>query len=200
MSHPNDIAIERHPLEPFTPADARILMLGSFPPPTTRWSMEFFYPNFQNDMWRICGVLFYGNKRHFEASGERRFDKERVVEFCTRQGIALYDTACAVRRLRGNASDAHLEVIEPTDIAALLGRMPLCKTIVTTGEKATDTLCATMQCPKPEIGGYVDCHYADRPIRFWRMPSSSRAYPLRLEAKAERYAPMFGIDYTAPAK
>ena len=200
MTRHNDIAIERHPLKPFTPAGARILMLGSFPPPITRWSMEFFYPNFQNDMWRICGVLFYGDKRHFEASGERRFDKERVVEFCTREGIALYDTACAVRRLRGNASDAHLEVVEPTDIAALLSRMPACRTIVTTGEKATDTLCATMQCPKPEIGGYVDCTYADRPIRFWRMPSSSRAYPLRLEAKAERYAPMFGIDYTAPAK
>ena len=39
-------AIERHPLQPFLPAEARVLMLGSFPPPHARWSMEFYYPNF----------------------------------------------------------------------------------------------------------------------------------------------------------
>ena len=48
---------ERHPLEPFLPENARLLMLGSFPPKRIRWSMEFFYPNLQNDMWRIVGYL-----------------------------------------------------------------------------------------------------------------------------------------------
>ena len=42
--------IEEHPLEPFLPANAKLLMLGSFPPQKKRWSMEFFYPNLQNDM------------------------------------------------------------------------------------------------------------------------------------------------------
>ena len=45
--------IEEHPLEPFLPANAKLLMLGSFPPQKKRWSMEFFYPNLQNDMWRF---------------------------------------------------------------------------------------------------------------------------------------------------
>jgi G:T/U-mismatch repair DNA glycosylase len=36
---------EKHPLQPFLPQNAKILMLGSFPPPKARWSMEFFYPN-----------------------------------------------------------------------------------------------------------------------------------------------------------
>ena len=54
----HDIPVERHPLEPFLPSDGRILMLGSFPPPRQRWSMNFFYPNKQNDMWRIMGLLF----------------------------------------------------------------------------------------------------------------------------------------------
>ena len=48
---------ELHPLEPFLPANARVLMLGSFPPKRIRWSMDFFYPNLQNDMWRIVGYL-----------------------------------------------------------------------------------------------------------------------------------------------
>ena len=32
--------IERHPLQPFLPSNAQILMLGSFPPPKERWCMH----------------------------------------------------------------------------------------------------------------------------------------------------------------
>ena len=109
---------EKHPLEPFLPQNARILMLGSFPPPQAKWSMHFFYPNWINDMWRVMGLLFFGDRHHFEQKGEKRFDKEAVVEFCTVQGIALYDTACEVVRLKENASDKFLEITTPTDIAA----------------------------------------------------------------------------------
>lgn len=56
---------ERHPLEPFLPSGARLLMLGSFPPQRKRWSMDFFYPNLQNDMWRIVGHVFFGDRHHF---------------------------------------------------------------------------------------------------------------------------------------
>ena len=51
--------IESHPFEPFLPENAKVLMLGSFPPPETRWSMKFYYPNKTNDMWRIMGLVFY---------------------------------------------------------------------------------------------------------------------------------------------
>lgn len=45
--------IEKHPLEPFLPAKAKLLMLGSFPPQKKRWSMDFYYPNLNNE---ICGA------------------------------------------------------------------------------------------------------------------------------------------------
>ena len=61
-------------------------------------------------------------KDHFVVPNEKRFDKDRIVQFCTAQGIALYDTASEVRRLRDNASDKFLEVVTPTDIVALLGK------------------------------------------------------------------------------
>ena len=57
--------IERHPLRPFFPEGAEILVLGSFPPPRTRWRMEFFYPNYQNDFWRIVGLVFFGDSERF---------------------------------------------------------------------------------------------------------------------------------------
>ena len=103
-------ALEKHPLEPFLPQNARILMLGSFPPKHDRWSMEFFYPNFINDMWRIMGTIFYKDRNHFITAGGRskKFDKEKIIEFCNDKGIALYDTATQIRRLKDNASDKFL--------------------------------------------------------------------------------------------
>ena len=131
---------ELHPLEPFLPGNARILMLGSFPPKRIRWSMEFFYPNLQNDMWRIVGYLATGDKQHFLLPGGRRFDRGRIEAFCRERGIALYDTAVEVVRLKDNASDNFLQVVREVDLAALLARIPACRAIVTTGQKATDTL------------------------------------------------------------
>ena len=182
---------ELHPLEPFLPANARILMLGSFPPQRIRWSMDFFYPNLQNDMWRIVGYLAAGDKSHFLMPGGRKFDKERIEAFCRERGIALYDTAVEVIRLKDNASDNFLQVVREVDLAALLARIPQCRTLVTTGQKATDTLRAITGCGEPAVGESVAFEYAGRSMRLWRMPSSSRAYPRPVEWKAGFYRKVF---------
>ena len=182
---------ELHPLEPFLPANARILMLGSFPPKRIRWSMDFFYPNLQNDMWRIVGYLAAGDKSHFLMPGGRKFDKERIEAFCRERGIALYDTAVEVIRLKDNASDNSLQVVREADLAALLTRIPHCRTLVTTGQKATDTLRAVTGCGEPAVGESVAFEYAGRSMRLWRMPSSSRAYPRPVEWKAGFYRKVF---------
>lgn len=183
---------EQHPLTPFLPIGAQILMLGSFPPKRERWSMEFFYPNWQNDMWRIMGLIFYGDKHYFEIAGEKRFDCPRIQQFCTERGIALYDAACEVRRLRDNASDKFLDVVQATDVEALLEQLPACRAIVTTGQKATDVIVERFACPEPSVGASVKVSVLGREIDFWRMPSSSRAYPLSVERKAEVYRALFG--------
>ena len=182
---------ELHPLEPFLPANARILMLGSFPPKRIRWSMDFFYPNLQNDMWRIVGYLAAGDKSHFLMPGGRKFDKERIEAFCRERGIALYDTAVEVIRLKDNASDNFLQVVREVDLAALLARIPHCRTLVTTGQKATDTLRAITGCGEPAVGESVAFEYAGRSMRLWRMPSSSRAYPRPVEWMAGFYRKVF---------
>ncbi len=184
--------VERHPLEPFLPENARLLMLGSFPPPRRRWSMEFFYPNLQNDMWRIFGYLFFGERNHFLTPDGKAFDRERLEEFLRRKGVALYDTACEVIRLKGNASDNFLQVVRETDVAALLRQLPQCRAIVTTGQKAAETLCRKLGIAAvPEVGGSQPFTLDGRQLRLWRMPSSSRAYPRPLEWKAACYARMF---------
>lgn len=183
--------IEQHPLEPFLPAKARLLMLGSFPPQKKRWSMDFFYPNLNNDMWRIFGVLFFNDKEHFLNETRKAFVRERIIDFLEEKGIALFDTASSIRRLQDNASDKFLEVVEATDVAVLLHRLPECKAIVTTGQKATDTLRGQFDVEEPKVGDYSEFVFEGRAMRLYRMPSSSRAYPLALDKKAAAYRIMF---------
>ena len=192
--------IEHHPLRPFLPPNAQLLMLGSFPPPKERWCMDFFYPNPQNDMWRIMGQIFFGDKTFFEEqrndvqstkAGKKVFNREEIISFCETKGIAIFDAAQAVIRLQGNAADEHLEIIERTDIAALLQQIPLCHDICCTGGKAAQTLAETLHCVPPKVGEFIETNFAGRTLRFWRMPSSSRAYPLSLDKKAAAYRRMF---------
>lgn len=220
------MTIESHPLEPFLPENAKVLFLGSFPPPKARWSMEFFYPNWINDFWRIQGLIHFGDKGYFEKTSNtneggfenapktiKAFDKERIVAFCNEKGIALFDTARKVCRLKGNADDNFLEIVERTDVFELLKSMPECRTIVTTGGKASEELQAYFEekgvkVKIPKVGEGIDLDFdldfdfnfnfnsnsnSDMPVslRWWRMPSSSRAYPMKLEKKAEYYRRLF---------
>ena len=183
--------IEKHPLEPFLPAKAKLLMLGSFPPQKKRWSMEFYYPNLNNDMWRIFGILFFDDKDYFLNETRKAFCRERIIDFLNEKGIALFDTASSIRRLQDNASYKFLEVVEATDVTALLRQLPECKAIVTTGQKATDTLRQQFNVEEPKVGDYSEFIFEGRAMRLYRMPSSSRAYPLALDKKATAYRIMY---------
>ena len=191
MDRYKDFPVERHPLGFFLPPDARLLMLGSFPPKRERWAMEFYYPNFTNDMWRIFGLAFFDDRDHFLMPGGKPFDKNRIAAFLREKGIALGDTAHEIIRLKDNASDAFLEVVTPVDLRETLSKIPACGALVTTGQKATDTLLGMIDTVEPKIGSYSEFVFEGRPMRFYRMPSSSRAYPKPLPEKAAMYRRMF---------
>ena len=159
------INIEQHPLRPFLPEGAQVLMLGSFPPPREKWSMDFFYPNYINDMWRIFGLVFKNDRDYFVDTAAKTFRLDLLRPF--------------------------LEIVTPTDLDALLSQLPQCRAIVTTGGKATETLLAHFNAQLPKIGSYAAVRFAGRPLRLYRMPSSSRAYPLSLDKKAAYYKQMF---------
>lgn len=188
-----ELEIETHPFEPFLPTNAKLLMLGSFPPPKTRWRMNFYYPNYQNDMWRIFGLVFFENKDYFLDVANKNFKLELLRDFLMHKGIAIFDSAHRAIRLKGNASDKFLQVEEAINIEALLACIPHCHSVMTTGDKATDTLMLALpqDTEKPQIGVSSSTYFADRALTLYRMPSSSRAYPLAVEKKAVFYRTMF---------
>ena len=130
--------IETHPFEPFIPEGATTLIMGTFPPQPKRWAMEFYYPNRTNDFWPMMGLIYFGDRHALYDPQTKRFDLPAIKRLLSEKGIAMSDTGYRIDRLRDNASDKYLEILEPVDLAALLRRMPLCHTIATTGEKAAE--------------------------------------------------------------
>ena len=211
--HRSGEGIEYHPLRPFLPENAKVLFLGSFPPQRKRWCTDFYYPNYINDHWRLEGEIFFGDKNHFVDLEAKRFKIDEIVAFCKKKGLAFFDTSTAIRRLQDNASDKFLEVVEPTDIRALISQLPHLRAIVTTGEKATETICKTMGITDvPKVNAYVEITNTDGTdetdnlantnltnstngggLLLYRLPSSSRAYPLSFDKKVEAYRRFFSF-------
>ena len=151
--------------------------------------MDFFYPNYTNDMWRIMGQVFYGDKDRFVDKENKTFKLKLLCSFLEEKGIGLYDTATAVERTQGNASDSNLKVVERTDVKALLERIPTCEAIITTGQLATQLLQQSLGLESaPAIGQSVDFQFESRNIRCYRLPSSSRRLMGSVEQKAAAYA------------
>lgn len=191
--------IEQHPWKPFYPKGATLLLLGSFPPPKKRWSINFYYPNWQNDMWRILGLIFFNDLSFFEIREKKMFDEKKIRKFLTEKKIALSDVALQAIRGKGNASDQYLEVIESIDLKRELDLLPQCRIIVSTGQKSCDVLNRTFSrlldrsLESPTIGNYREIQWDTRSIRWYRMPSSSRAYPKSIQEKALMYQKLFEV-------
>lgn len=181
-------SLEIHPFPPFIPPKAKVLIMGTFPPQPKRWAMDFYYPNRSNDFWFMMGLIFLGDSEALYDRQTREFRLDKIKTLLMERGIALSDTGYKIRRLMDNASDKYLEIVEPVDLQGLINKMPDLKGIATTGEKAADVIAALTRTQAPKMGDYV---ISPEGLQLWRMPSTSRAYPLKLEKKAEYYEKMF---------
>jgi len=188
-----DQIIETHPFPALLPPAATVMMMGTFPPTEDKRAMQFHYPNFQNDMWRIYGLVFFNDAAYFQRPSEKAFDAEKIKAFLRTKGIASCPTVLKAVREHGNASDKFLQVVETVDLAAVLAQMPDCCYICTTGGKATEILLDIQGggIKMPKTGETVPFPYVGRDLTLTRLPSTSRAYPLSLAKKAAAYRAFF---------
>ena len=185
--------IEVHPFEPFIPDGARILFLGTFPPKSERWSIDFFYPNYNNDFWKMTGLLFFENKDYFCIPELKKFDLSKIIKFATENGIAIYDTATEIIRLKDNASDKFLDIRKQINLFDFLNKYQTIRSVVTTGEKAASVIAEITNTVLPKMGETITFKYNDVEYTHTRMPSTSRAFPMKLENKAEYYKTAFEL-------
>ncbi|PVX40619.1 G/U mismatch-specific uracil-DNA glycosylase [Pasteurella langaaensis DSM 22999] len=190
-----ELPVETHPFPPILPPQATVMMMGTFPPTPEKRCMEFHYPNFQNDMWRIYGLVFFNDKNYFQVKDEKCFDAERIKAFLRERGIASCPTVWKAIREQGNASDKFLQIVEPVPLAKILAQIPQCQWIFTTGGKATEVLFSLVpeKLKEPKTNEWIDFPFAGRELKLYRVPSTSRAYPLSLEKKAEAYRRFFQL-------
>ena len=139
----------------------------------------------------MMGLIFFDDPSYFIIKGKKAFDQPGIESFLNKKGIALFDAATAIYRKKGNASDLHLEIIEATDIPALLKQIPHCLTIAVTGEKSAQTVLGPYKIETPTIGYSVAVPQLRNGLHLYRMPSTSRAYPIALEKKASFYRELF---------
>ena len=206
LSEKRAAEVETHPFPPVLPPDATVMMMGTFPPTSDKWAMSFHYPNFYNDMWRIYGRVFFDDADYFRVGDEKRFDPERIRDFMFERGIASCPTVKQAIRETGNASDKNLTVVTPVDLDSILIQVPKVETLFTTGGKATEVLLnllneppAKSKYPKtnqsmnyPYEWQNTDNQKADvNSLTLYRLPSTSRAYPLSLDKKVAAYKAFF---------
>lgn len=198
--------LETHPFEPVLPPNATVMMMGTFPPTADKWAMSFHYPNFYNDMWRIYGRVFFDDADYFRVGYEKRFDPERIRDFMFERGIASCPTVKQAIRETGNASDKNLTVVTPVDLEVILPQVPKVASLFTTGGKATEVLLGLLDEPiakskHPKTNQSMDYPYQWQnannkktdvnDLTLYRLPSTSRAYPLSLDKKVAAYKAFF---------
>lgn len=187
--------IEHHPFTPFLPEGCKVVLCGTFPPKQNKWSMDFFYPNFQNDMWRIFGFIYYNDKDRFYDLKNKTIDKAAIQKMLEEHHIGIGETVTEAIRTKDNASDKFLEVVSPVNLPALLCKIPECEAVVTTGEKAASVIASLTGTQLPKMGEKIECEILTQESRtrkffHWRMPSTSRAYPMKFENKMGYYKKM----------
>ncbi len=184
--------LETHPWLPFIPNNAKIMFLGTFPPKANKWCMDFYYPNKINDFWRIIGHIFHADFGFFLNSKTKSFDKEQIQNFLISKCIAMGDVGYEIIRHKDNASDKFLEIVTPLNLIEIIENTPSCNTIISTGQKAAETIAQITNTQIPKIGESVTYEAFDnRIIHIYRMPSTSRAYPLSLQNKSAFYKRLF---------
>ncbi|TPP47041.1 hypothetical protein CGC20_33480 [Leishmania donovani] len=149
---------EDHPIGPVVHADSRVLFCGTFPP--VRKSIRFYYPNANNDMWKVLGQVFYDDADAFYTAASRAsslfsapskhaschaatraLDEARIVRFADSQPVGFFDVCRRVRRRLGTSADDNIEALERTNVVRdVLSHTPHCAGIITTGTLALTML------------------------------------------------------------
>jgi G:T/U-mismatch repair DNA glycosylase len=119
---------EIHPWNRYIPANAKSIIIGTFPPTLRNWSYDFFYPNKNNYFWRIMAQIAGKPLQHF--SGEEAVEERKNI--LNQLGTGVSDMGKIIRRTKGSSSDENLEIVEYMDILRILEENPSLRKIIFT--------------------------------------------------------------------
>lgn len=107
----------------------KALIIGSFPPPRKKWSMEFFYPNKQNNFWPVLAGVAGIELKSFE--GTSAVEERKVI--MEKLNIGIEDMGKTILRKNDSALDANIRITSNYDILGILSRYKNIKVFITAG-------------------------------------------------------------------
>jgi G:T/U-mismatch repair DNA glycosylase len=191
----NEYKEETHPWQPFIPINANKLILGTFPTAEiNRGAYEFFYPNPNNDFWR---VLFQAAKKNLE-------DYKQVEPIEIRKQIladlklGIGDIGKKILRQKDSSKDDNLFPIEYTDIFLILENYPAIKKIIITSSSGSNSVLSWFHhycilnghnfiIPKEKLPIKTKLIFKSREINIEIITSPSRLSPIKGDKLFEMY-------------
>jgi hypoxanthine-DNA glycosylase len=155
-------------LAPIADAQARVLILGSFPSPASLAAQQY-YGHRQNHFWKLLGAVLE------EPLHELSYAQKTARVLFHR--IAIWDVFRAC--IRPGALDADIRAGEANDFATLLRQTPQLRRICFNGQTA-GKFAPRLAALNPAL----ECHI---------LPSSSPAYTLPFAQKLERWRSGIGF-------
>jgi G:T/U-mismatch repair DNA glycosylase len=192
-----EYTIEIHPEWDFDIPGMKTLILGNFPPHKKRWDYEFFYPNKQNNFWKVLAAI----------NGKPLKEMRGVPAVIERKGImkklktGVMNIAGKVKRKGHSARDTDIEIIEYNDVLNVIKRHPELETIIIAGYSAKNSTARKFleylnehgieYNPPVEIkaGATFEIFIKKRLIKCVIVNSTSTAFPIKLTALVDQFRP-----------
>lgn len=174
----------------------KVLILGNFPPHKKRWDYEFFYPNKQNNFWKVLAAI--NGTELKETKGEAAIEERKKIMRSLHTGV--YNLAKKVKRKNHSARDTDIEILEYNDIISVIKKNKSLKKIILAGFAAKSSTARTFlhlldnhkishDTGEIKAGSTFDIQIGKRVINCVILNSTSTAFPIKLAKLVEQYLP-----------
>ena len=127
----------------FTGENPIYLVVGTFPTTNKRMSFNFFYPNSNNNFWKVMDKVFPYSKAKMNLvvsakDDENTKEKNKVdrMNFCNENKIAITDIIESCLRLDDNSKDEQLLVHRYNPIVNILKEHPTIERVILTAKSS----------------------------------------------------------------
>lgn len=144
-----ELELVTHPFSPVYDEGSKVLILGSFPPPSSQ-SYGFYYGNRRNNFWHSLAEILNNKAPHdiLQSTHTTKpthntpaiYDSLKAKKaFLFTHKIALWDIIKSCMRKKDSSSDSDIVIssIIPNDLTEIFKNAPNIKVVITTGNLAS---------------------------------------------------------------
>lgn len=129
------VGLEQHPNWYHDIPVMNTLMLGSFPPHENKRDYPFYYPNKQNNFWKILSTFCDSPLQHWE--GEKAVKERKAI--MEKLNIGVENMGQLIQRKGASAKDTDIRILEFHDILSVLKKHSELSRILLSGYSAENS-------------------------------------------------------------